>query len=268
MGKKKVITYIIMAAVVALALLPFTWLIFTSVDIAPSLAARVPEGFTLAHFEKILGWESLRWIYNSVIISVSTATIVLLICIFGAYPFSRFKFRGSDSFLWFFVFLRVFPITAFIVPLYIFLARLGLVDTHLGVIFALVILNLPVPLLLMKGFYDTIPICYEESAWVDGQSRLRGILGVLFPICAPGIAVVWIMTFFSSWAVFIIPFILLRSPDMFPLSVGLFDAWGRYGVVDFGFLSALSIVYLIPPLLIYLFGRRWLVKGMAGLTLR
>lgn len=267
--KRKVVSYIVLTVIVAFALLPFAWLIFSSINIAPDLSAELPKELTFVHFRKSLSGNSLRWILNSLIISAPTATFVLLISIFSAYPFSRFKFPGSNFLLWFFVFLRVFPLTAFIVPLYVFLAEIGLVNTHLGVIFAFVILNLPVPLLIMKGFYDTVPINYEESAWVDGHGRWRGILGVLLPICAPGIAVVWIMTFFTSWGAFLIPLVVLRSEAYYPISVGLFSAWGDpYGVVDYGLISALSIFYILPPLVIYLFGRRWLIKGMAGLTLR
>ena len=268
MEKKLAVSYLILALVVVSVLLPFGWLILSSVDPAPTLSTKMPETLTLANFAKVFSSDPLRWILNSLFICISTATIVLLICVFGAYPFSRFKFRGSDAILWTFLILRVFPTSGFIVPLYILFAHFGLINSYLGLIIACVVLQLPAPILIMKGFYDTVPISYEESAWVDGHERWRALLGVLLPICAPGMAVAWFLTFLSTWGMFLVPLIFLRSPSMWPLSVGIFTAWGRFGVVDYGLVSALSILYLLPPLVIYLFGRRWLVRGMAGLTLR
>lgn len=268
MQKKRVAAYIVMAVVTASMLSPFAWLILSSIDVAPTVGIALPEDFTSAHFRRAFAAEPLRWITNSLIIALSTATIVLLMSVFAAYPFSRFKFPGSNAILMFFVFLRVFPISAFIVPLYIVLADIGLVNTHVGVIFALATVNLPVPILLMKSFYDTVPISYEESAWVDGQSKARSILEVLLPICTPGMAVIWIMTFLISWGDFLLPFVILREIRLFPASVGLYTAWGVRGVVDYGLVSSLSIVFILPPLVIYLFGRRWLLRGLTGLTLR
>ena len=266
--KKKVAAYIVMAAVIVCMLSPFSWLILSSINVAPTVGIALPEDFTFAHFRRAFAAEPLQWITNSLIIAFSTATIVLLMSVFAAYPFSRFKFPGSNAILMFFVFLRVFPMSAFLVPLYIVLADIGLVNTHVGVILALAIVNLPVPILLMKSFYDTVPISYEESAWVDGQSKVRSILGVLLPICTPGMAVIWITTFLAAWAEFLLPFVILREMRLFPLSVGLYTAWSLHGVVDYGLVSSLSIVFMLPPLAIYLFGRRWLLRGLSGLTLR
>ncbi len=261
-------SYVIIIIILLYSLTPFTWLFVNAFNPEASITVSLPNEFTLAHFVKVFKGLSFQWLINSVIISVATATLTTILSVFAAYPFSRFRFPASNVILWVFMFLRSFPISTFMVPLYVFLAWLGLVDTYLGVIFALTILNLPLSLLLIKGFYDTVPIYYEEAAWVDGHGRWRAILGVLLPISVPGVAVVWITSFFGSWGNFLIPFILLRSPQLYPLSVGLFSAWGVYGTIDFGLLSALSIIYMLPPAIIYLYGRRWLLRGMAGLTLR
>lgn len=104
----------------------------------------------------------------------------------------------------------------------------------------------------------------EEVAWIEGCGRVRAIFKVLLPQCGHGIAVVWFMTFTFAWGEFMIPLILLRRMEMMPLAVGIFTAFGEYGVVDYGFLSALLLVYTIPPVVMYIFIRKYLVKGMVG----
>jgi len=246
------------------AILPLIWLLLASLDPAATQATRPPTNPSLDNFLKAFSPRSLRWMGNSLIIAGITAVLSLAVCTFAAYPFSRESFPGKNSILYGFLALRVIPPTTFMLPIYILFAKLKLINTHLSVILILTTLNLPFALLLMKGFYDTVPKDFEEAAWVDGCGKLRAIFSILLPQCGPGIAVVLFMTFMNAWNEFMIPLILLRRIELMPLSVGIFTAYGEYGAVDYGFLSALSLIYALPPVLMYILIRRYLVKGMAG----
>ena len=264
MSLKTLPVYILLAIVFLFAAVPMVWLLLAAFDPAATQATRIPEDITLSNFREAFSGRSLRWISNSLLIAGTTSTLVLLICALAAYPFSRLSFFGKNLILLGALLLRIIPVSTFMLPVFIAFAELGLINTYLGIILILTTLGLPFPLLLMKGFYDTIPHEFEEAAWIDGCGKVRAIFKVLLPQCGPGIAVVWFMTFMFAWGEFMIPLILLRRMEMMPLSVGIFTAYGEYGVVDYGFLSALSLVYAIPPVLMYIFIRKYLVKGMVG----
>ncbi|MCD5401464.1 carbohydrate ABC transporter permease [candidate division NPL-UPA2 bacterium] len=264
MSLKTLPIYVLLVLIFLFAVVPMVWLFLASVDPVATQATRIPEDFTLSNFREAFSGRSLRWTLNTLLISVTTATIVLIVCVLGAYPFSRLSFRGKNLILFGSVFLRIIPLSVFILPAFIVFARTGLINTHFAVILFLTILGLPFPLLLLKGFYDTIPRVFEEAAWIDGCGKVRAIFKVILPQCGPGIAVAWFMTFIFTWGEFMVPLVLLRRMELMPLSVGIFTAMGEHGFVDFGFLAAVSIVYAIPPVVAYIFIRQHLVKGMVG----
>jgi ABC-type glycerol-3-phosphate transport system permease component len=264
MNFRSISIYLFLIIIFLFSFLPVIWLFLASVDSAATQTTKVPEYLTLINFNKAFSGRSLNWITNSIIIAVITSTLVLVICTLAAYSFSRLNFFGKNFILFGVLLLRIIPISVFILPVYIFFSKVGLVNTLTSVIISLTVLGLPFPLLLMKGFYDSIPVVFEEAAWLDGCSRIKTIFKVLLPQCGPGLAVVWFMTFMSTWGEFQIPLVLLRKINMMPLSVGIFTAYGEHGVVNFGLLSSLSILYALPPIIMYVFIQKYMVKGMVG----
>lgn len=254
-------TFLIVLALAWLS--PFTWLIFTAFDPAATGAFVLPDSVSLVNFGRIFEVDSVKWIINSLIIGAGTATVVLVVTMMAAYPFSRLRFPGKDTILWGLVLIRIIPASAFILPLYLLSVKLGLLN-HFGVILAGALLNLPFGLLLMKNFYDSIPRTYEEAAWIDGAGIWGTLVKVIFPACRSGAAVVWFQTFMTGWGTFMLPLIFLRKPTQWPMAVGLYNSFGLYGEVNYGFLSAFSILYALPPIIIYLRLRNNLTSGLAG----
>ena len=246
------------------ALIPLTWLILASINPAAGPAAKIPSRMTMENFGQAFSGRPLHWTLNSLLIAGSTATLVLFLATMAAYPFSRVKFFGANILLYGLVFLRTVPVSSFMLPVYLIFIKLNLVNTHLSVIITLSVLNIPFALLLLKGFYDTIPTVFEEASWIDGCSKWKSIFYIVLPQCGPGLAVAWFMTFMFAWGEFLIPFILLRKLELMPLSVGIFTTYGQYGVVNYGLLSAMSLLYAIPPILMYILIQKNLVKGMVG----
>ncbi|MBF9017073.1 MULTISPECIES: ABC transporter permease subunit [unclassified Oceanispirochaeta] len=264
--KKKKPSALSFSALIAMALLwlsPFTWLVFTAFDPAATGAFALPDSLSLINFARIFEVDSLKWIVNSLIIGAGTATVVLVVTMLAAYPFSRLNFPGKDSILWGLVLIRIIPASAFILPLYLLSVKLGLLN-HTGVILAGSLLNLPFGLLLMKNFYDSIPRTYEEAACIDGAGMWGTLIRIIFPACRSGAAVVWFQTFMTGWGTFMLPLIFLRKPTQWPMAVGLYSSFGLYGDVNYGFLSAFSILYALPPIIIYLRLRNNLSSGLAG----
>jgi ABC-type glycerol-3-phosphate transport system permease component len=133
-----------------------------------------------------------------------------------------------------------------------------------GAILVFTAMQLPISVWIMKGFVDSIPIELEESAWLDGCNRMQGLVRIVFPLMFPGVAVTALFAFLAAWSDFLIPLILLRSPNTFPIAMGLFRAFNDLGNVNFGFLTSLAVVYSLPSILLYVFARQYLVKGMTA----
>jgi multiple sugar transport system permease protein len=191
---------------------------------------------------------------------VSTVALATL----AAYPLSRVQFPGKIPFMYVLLLARVMPITSVIIPIFSIAVTLNMVNRFEGAILLFTAMQLPVSLWVMKGFVDSIPIELEESAWLDGCNRLTGLAWIVFPLMWPGIAVTGLFAFLAAWGDFLIPLILLRSPDTFPIAMGLFRAFNDLGNVNFGFLTSLAVVYSMPSILLYLFARQYLVRGMTA----
>lgn len=245
---------------------PFAWLILTAFDTAANGSFRLPEKPGLNNFYDAFGGRSGRQFLNSVYIATTTATLTVLISIFAAYPLSRLKIPGRNTLLWSLVLLRMLPITGVLVPLFFASRSLGLLNL-VGVILTLTMLNLPFTLLLMKNFFDTVPIELEEAAYVEGATLWQIITKIVLPLSKAGVSVVWFFAFTGAWNEFLLPLIFARTETSFPMSVGLFAAFGQNGI-NHGFLSAYAIIYAVPAVVVYFLLRKNLNTGFAGVGVK
>jgi len=244
---------------------PISWLLMASINANPSSSWEIPTQLTLEHYaELVTESDLLLWLRNSFTLAIGTMVITVVLATMAAYPLSRVSFRGKQAFMYALLLARVMPITAVIIPIFSLAVQFSLVNTFAGAILILSAMQLPISLWIMKGFVDSIPIELEESAWLDGCNRLTGLMRIVFPLMAPGVAVTGLFAFLAAWGDFLIPLIILRSPTTFPIAMGLYRAFGNEGSVNFGFLTALSVIYSVPSILLYLFARQYLVKGMTA----
>ncbi len=244
---------------------PISWLLLASFNVDPSSAWAIPEKATFNNYVQLLEKSDiLLWLKNSFILGIGTMILTVVLATLAAYPLSRVPFAGKGVFMYGLLLARVMPITAVIIPIFSLSVRLKLVNTFEGAILIISALQLPISLWIMKGFVDSIPIELEESAWLDGCNRLTGLVRIVFPLMGPGVAVTGLFAFLAAWGDFLIPLIILRSPTTFPISMGLYRAFGQQGSVNFGFLTALAVIYSLPSILLYLFARQYLVKGMTA----
>lgn len=246
---------------------PFLWLFTNAFDPSANGLLRVPSSLGFDNFVEAISGNAGRQFMNSLFLAAGTATLTVIVAAAAAYPLSRMNIPGKNTFLWLLVLLRMLPSTGVIVPLYFTAQSAGLLNT-MGIILALTILNLPFTLLLLKNFFDTVPIELEEAAYVDGASLWQIIVQVVSPMSRAGIAVVWFFTFTGAWNEFLLPLIFSRTEAGFPMSVGLYAAFGQNGAVDYGFLAAFSILYAAPAVGVYFLLRRNMNTGFAGVGVK
>jgi ABC-type sugar transport system, permease component len=245
---------------------PFSWLFLNAFNPASTGRLTLPEAIGFDNFALALSGNAGRQFLNSLLIAAGTATLSVIVGVAAAYPLSRLKIPGRNALLWTLVLLRMLPSAGILVPLYFAAQRTGLLN-QLGVIIALTVLNLPFTLLLLKNFFDTVPVELEEAAYVEGASLFQIVTRIVLPMSSAGIAVVWFYSFTGAWNEFLLPLIFARVQDAFPMSVGLYAAFGQRAI-NYGFLTAYSIIYAAPAIGVYFLLRRNMNTGFAGVGVK
>ncbi|MDR7494998.1 MAG: carbohydrate ABC transporter permease [Armatimonadota bacterium] len=261
--------YFVLGIIVTFVLAPFVWPFAASLDGQATLYPRWPWPPTFRNFVRAFQeYDAIVLVANSVLLAASTASLVVITCALAGYSLSRLRCWWKQHLLYGILLTRIVPPIAIVVPLYSLFIPLGLVDTPWGVILVLTALNTPLGLWILKTFFDTIPIELEEAAWLDGASRFQSLFRIVFPLAGPGVGTAALFSFIEAWGNFLVPLILVSSPNQRPLSIGLFQAFVSYTKVDYGFLAAASLLYMAPPVLLFIFTRRRLIRALGGGGLR
>jgi arabinogalactan oligomer / maltooligosaccharide transport system permease protein len=203
----------------------------------------------------------LRWLGNSLLVAgLVTITGVALASI-GGYAFSRFRFVGRKATMLAILTTQMFPATMLLLPLYILIAKLQLVNTYLGLMVFYTSTALPFCVWQMKGFYDTIPASLEEAARIDGCGRGAAFWRVILPLAVPGLVITALFSFMAAWSEYIVAAQVMQDENMFTLPLGLksFQAtlstqWGLY--------AAASILVSLPVVIVFLMLSKYLVSGL------
>src|SRR5512137_1539597 len=213
--------------------------------LSTSLAV-IPPDATLENYRKVIFEKGfLLWLWNSVLITISTAFTGLIIAATSAYAFSRWKFHGRNAFLVFLLATQMIPAAMMMVPLYIISARLGLINSYRGLVIAYSVSSVPFSIWIMKGYYDTIPGSLEEAATIDGASRMYTLWRIILPLAAPALAVVFLFNFMSSWNDFLLARIMLQKPEMYTWPLGLQSLQAQFAT-EWGAYAAASLLLAVP----------------------
>ncbi len=208
-----------------------------------------------------LGYYSVPYIMNSIIIGFVSTGIVILVSTLAAYALSRLKVWGEQNWIFFVISTRFMPPVAVVLPLYLMYNRLGWLDTYHGVILAHVTINLPIAILLLKSFFDDIPQDLDDAALVDGANRWTTFWRVILPLAAPGLAAAAILVLIFSWNEFLLTLYLTDTQiRTLPVAISTFDS--SSGGTEWGFLAAAGSAAMIPVLIFILFVQRHLVRGL------
>lgn len=247
----------VLAIIAAFFALPMVWLILSPFDATPTLTVSWPD-WTLNNFIRL--WENpyaMGSIVNSLILGVGTMLVVLVLGSLASYAMSRIQIPGRDAILYGLLLLSsIVTGTAAMVPTFQLITQLQLINTHIGVILVLAGGVLPTVIFILKDFMDSTPRSYEESARLYGAGPFRILTDIVAPIAKPGLAFVVVWTIVQVWGNFLVPFLLLRSPEMQPAAVLMYTFYTEAGQADLRLISAYSLVFSAPVLIIYFFVNR------------
>ena len=201
---------------------------------------------------------------NSVLLAGSQTVIVVVVASLAGYYLSRFQFPGRAAMLRSLLVLHAFPVLTLIVPLFLMLYWIGLLDNLVGVILVLVAFELPFAIFIMKGFFDAVPWDIEMSAMTDGASRRQAFLSVVLPQVTNGMLAISVFTFIRGWEEYIFVLTFLIRNTNWTMSLYMFYVRDDIMGVDYGVVSAVGVFYLVPSLLLYLAAQRFLLQMSIG----
>lgn len=222
----------------------------------------IPEGATLESYRRLLFEEPfLRWMGNSLLVSAAVTATGVVVASVGGYAFSRFRFAGRQALMISILTTQMFPATMLLLPLYLMIAKLGLVDTFLGLGMFYVSTALPFCVWQMKGFYDKIPTALEEAARIDGCSQWESFTRVILPLATPGLVITALFSFMSAWSEYLVAAQVLQDSDLFTLPLGL-KSYQSSMSTQWGLYAAGSLLVSVPVVAIFLLLSKHLVGGL------
>lgn len=222
----------------------------------------IPEDATTGAYRRLLVEKDfLLWLRNSLIVSAWVTLVGIALAAAAGYAFSRYRFPGRKIGLQTFLLTQMFPATMLLLPLYVLMRRLGLVDTLMGLVIAYVATALPFCVWTMKGYYDTIPRELEQAALVDGSTRIGAFFRVVLPLAAPALTITGLFAFMTGWSEFIVARVILSSSTLFTLPLGLEGLSGTYQT-EWATYAAGSVLVSLPVVGLFLAINRFLVGGL------
>ena len=279
MTKKQINNILIWISAIFLIILimtPGLWVVLTAfrpqVDIMAKPAVWIPRNLSFNQFETMLfgGSEGsmgrskvpvLSYLRNSLIISLVSTSIAVFIGTLGGYAFARHNFKGKHTYFFFVMLTRAIAGISLSLPIFILFSKIGIIDTHLGIIIVFVALNVPFTIWLTDGFFRQIPRAMSEVAMTDGCTRLQAFWHIELPLSKSGIASAGIFAFLISWNEFAIVSNLARSTDSKTLTVGLMDFTSQF-TINWPGMCALAVFIIIPALILTFMVQKHLVSGL------
>jgi len=205
--------------------------------------------------------------FNSVLIAIGVIILVLLMAPMAAFALSKLKIKLGKIIQFIFIFIQMLPVTATIIPLYLFFRKFGLVNTLLGVIIAISSFTIPFIIIILISYMQSFPTSLIESAEIDGASLLMIYLKIVLPLSLPAIITAIMFAFVQGWNNFIFPLVLIQNNKLYPLSISLYSFVEDFGIA-WNYLMAGSVIYSIPCVIMVLIGSKFLISGLTAGALK
>jgi multiple sugar transport system permease protein len=252
------------------ALGPFAWIALASIktdaELYLSPIQYIPSHPTFQNY--VDAWTSpltpfSRFFANSLWVSSVTMLATIVISTLAGYALARFRFIGKNTLMMVFLASQMFPAVLLIAPLLSQWHKLGLIDTYQALIYSNFPFTVPFTVWMLVGYFDSIPRELEESAMIDGSSRLGALLRIILPLAAPGIAATAIFAFVASWHELIFAMTFTSTTEMRTLSAGMLYMVGQFGVM-WGQLGAAVVISLVPVAILFILLQKHLIQGLTA----
>lgn len=262
---QRMVVYVF-AGIMALACgFPLYWMALTSVKPDREIIQAIPTFFTWdAHLDAyqrlFTQTRFLTYFMNSLTVAGGATLLTILVAVLAAYGITRFRFRGRELVARTMLFTYMFAPIMIVVPFYIMMRSMGLVNSHLGLILSYTTFSLPFSMWMLRSFFQSIPLELEEAAMIDGASRPKAVALIIVPMALPGVIAVSIFTFIVAWNDYLFARVLIGTDNLKTLPVGIQDLY-ESTVTDWGMVMAAGVMITIPALVFFVSVQRYLISG-------
>lgn len=261
----RIAIYTLAVAVGLFAAFPFLWMILTSIKPRPEILTAtpvfIPSELVLERYTAVLRRGFTTYLTNSLIVTATTTVGGVTIAALAGYSLARFRMPLRRYLLLVVLSTQMFPVVALIIPLFIVMRNLGLLNTLAGLVITYTAITTPLAIWILRGFFKSIPEDLEEAAMVDGATRVGAMLRIVLPLAGPGLAACGIFVFIAAWREFFVALTFINDESNYTLPVALARFEGL-AHIDWGGIMAASVVFTLPVVIFFLFVHRRLTEGM------
>lgn len=257
---------LVVAAMVAL--FPVFWMASSSLKPATELFARdmtlLPVNWTLENYLNVWNNTSFpRYFWNSFVVAGLSTILSVIVSMYAAYALARIRFFGRNAFGMLMLVTQMFPHILLVLPLFLIIQRIGLLNTHAALILAYTAFSLPFTIWLLRGFFEAIPVELEEAAAIDGASQIKTFHRIILPLAGPGLAAVTMFGFIRGWNEFLFALVFLQTRTLFTLPLGLASFQEEF-TTRWDLMMAGAGIITLPVLFLFLLMQRFIVQGLLG----
>jgi multiple sugar transport system permease protein len=245
---------------------PLYWIFVTSLKPAKEMFTFPiqywPENVTFENYINIIKISNFDvYIFNSLVLSFVAGTISLIIATLGGYVLARFEFKGKTQVIFAFFITQMIPLFIGLAPLYLLMSKLELLNRLPSLMLMYTVMMVPFCTVMMKGFFERIPSSLEEAAMMDGCSRISALFKVIIPVMLPGLAATFIFAFVQCWNELFLAIMFIDKEEAKTIPVAMNSFITKFDI-DWGAMSAATVLSVIPTLILFAFAQKYIVEGM------
>ena len=269
-GAKRLMLYFFVTLTMLFFLFPFYWILITSIQPKGQLYLAtpnfIPRNITLDNFISVLGGGKVNIaiaLKNSLVVAVATTAVCIIFGIFAAYAFARLKFKGSNVVFIALIFVEMLPPVALLIPFYLIFKQLSLTNTLQGLIIMQTSWLLPIVTWILYSYFKTIPKDLEDSARIDGASKVGALVKIIVPLSLPGVVSSAVICFVFSMGEFMGAMAIINVQRVQTLPLALAQFVSKYSI-EYGNITASAVLAIIFPVLFVLIFQRYIIKGLTA----
>jgi raffinose/stachyose/melibiose transport system permease protein len=267
----RVFQYLVLSIVALIILVPIVIIVFGALKTRGEMFTHpytIPIPAHWENFGVILAKESFwRMLLNSLIVALGATLGVLVVCSLAAFVFARMRFTGKELAFNFLILGLMFPITVAIMPVYLVIRQMHLIDTLFAVILVQIAFSISINILILRSFFTSIPMELQDAAYIDGCSTFGFFWRILLPLARPALAAIAALTLIVSWNDLLTPLVILNTDKLWTLPLGTMQFQGQYSS-DMALIAAFVTLTAIPAIIFYLFAERQIVSGLTAGALK
>lgn len=268
--RKNILLSVVSVVILCILLFPLYWALITSLKTEqeifqnpPTFYPHVLNSKSYAAQVETGDFNMFRSFANSFLISVGATVIAVLLAVPASYGIAKYHFKGRKIMLLSFLVTQMLPVSVLLTPMFIMFKNMHVYNTWVAAVLADATIGIPFSVLILKNYFSSIPKDLEEAAYLDGCNKFTAFIRILIPIAKPGVMVCAIFSFLYAWGDLAYGMTFILDQEKRPITAGIFNFMGQYGT-KWSYLTAFSVVTIIPVALIFIFMQKYIVSGMTS----